>query len=152
MDNVKEEINVFLVRKATSEDAAAVRDFVLRSGLNVDGLPEIESFLMAESETKELLGVIGLETIGTSGLLRALVLNRSESTSERLLRFFDQVVLYAKKANLDELFLTSKEESFFFQVFGFSTISLEEVPSLVRENELFSTHSDQRVIMRKRLA
>lgn len=151
MNNVKEEIHLFLVRKATSEDAEAVWGFISRSGLNVDGLPAIESFLLAESDTKELLGVIGLETIGTSGLLRALVLNRSQSTSERLLRFFDQVVLFAKKANLDELFLTSKEESFFFQVFGFSTISFEEVPSLVRENELFSNQSEQRVIMRKRL-
>ncbi|MCA0170505.1 GNAT family N-acetyltransferase [Bacillus sp. RAR_GA_16] len=142
---------MFLVRKATSEDAEAVWGFISRSGLNVDGLPAIESFLLAESDTKELLGVIGLETIGTSGLLRALVLNRSQSTSERLLRFFDQVVLFAKKANLDELFLTSKEESFFFKVFGFSTISFEEVPTLVRENELFSKQSEQRVIMRKRL-
>ncbi|WP_226654527.1 hypothetical protein [Pseudalkalibacillus hwajinpoensis] len=142
---------MFLVRKATQEDAAAVWDFVSRSGLKVDGLPAIESFLIAESETKEWLGVIGLETIGASGLLRALVLNRSGSTSERLLRFFDQVVLFAKEANLDELFLTSKEESFFFQVFGFSTISLAEVPELVRENELFSNQSDQRIIMRKRL-
>ncbi|MCA0991212.1 GNAT family N-acetyltransferase [Pseudalkalibacillus hwajinpoensis] len=142
---------MFLVRKATTDDAVAVRNFVMQSGLDVDGLPDIESFLIAESEKKDLLGVIGLETIGTSGLLRALVLNRSESTSERLLQFFDQVLLYAKKANLDELFLTSKEESFFFQVFGFSTISFEEVPKKVREHELFSNQSDQRVIMRKRL-
>ena len=151
MGNVKEEFHLFLVRKATTEDATVVWDFVSRSGLNMDGLPAIESFLIAESETKELLGVIGLETIGKSGLLRALVLNRSESTSERLLQFFEQVILFAKKANLDELFLTSKEESFFFQVFGFSTISHAEVPELVRENELFSNQSDQRVIMRKRL-
>ncbi|QHA93828.1 hypothetical protein [Bacillus sp. N1-1] len=142
---------MFLVRKATTDDAVAVRNFVMQSGLDVDGLPDIESFLIAESEKKDLLGVIGLEALGPSGLLRALVLNSSESTSERLLQFFDQVILFAKKANLHELFLTSKEESFFFQVFGFSTIPVEEVPKLVRENELFSKQSDQRVIMRKRL-
>ncbi|MBF0705233.1 hypothetical protein IQ283_01350 [Alkalihalobacillus hwajinpoensis] len=142
---------MFLVRKATTEDVAAVWDFVKRSGLEVDGLPKIESFLIAESEEKELFGVIALETFGNAGLLRALILNSSESTSERLLRFFDQVIQLAKKNQLDELYLTSKEESFFFQVFGFSTIPVENIPIALKTNELFTNHSDQRVIMRKRL-
>ncbi|MDO6656275.1 GNAT family N-acetyltransferase [Anaerobacillus sp. 1_MG-2023] len=142
---------MFLVREATTEDVAAVWDFVKRSGLEVDGLPKIESFLIAESEEKELFGVIALETFGNAGLLRALVLNSSESTSERLLRFFDQVIQLAKKNQLDELYLTSKEESFFFQVFGFSTIPVENIPTTLKTNELFTNHSDQRVIMRKRL-
>ncbi|TKD70617.1 GNAT family N-acetyltransferase [Pseudalkalibacillus hwajinpoensis] len=142
---------MFLVRKATAEDESAVWNIVKESGLEVDGLPEIESFLIAETETKELFGVIGLETFGAAGLLRALVLNSSESTSEGLLKFFDSVIQYAKKTKLDELYLTSKEESFFFQVFGFSTINGESLPIQMQSNRLFTDQESNRVIMKKRL-
>ena len=142
---------MFLVRKATVEDVTDVWDIVQQSGLEVDGLPEIESFLIAETESKELFGVIGLETFGTAGLLRALVLNSSQSTSERLLRFFDQVIRYAKKNKLDELYLTSSEESFFFQVFGFSTINVRDLPDHMKNNGVFTEQKNNRIIMRKRL-
>ncbi|MCA0988983.1 GNAT family N-acetyltransferase [Guptibacillus algicola] len=144
-------IDLFLVREATSEDEETVKNMVRRSGLEVDLLPDIESFLIAETEAKELFGVIGLEKYGRSGLLRALVLNSAESTSERLLRFFDQVIAYAKKCSLDELYLTSNEESFFFQVFGFSTISREELSVDIKQNRLFSGDASNRVIMRRQL-
>ncbi|MGB8001021.1 MAG: hypothetical protein WCF60_13135 [Anaerobacillus sp.] len=142
---------MFQVRKATVEDVTDVWDIVQQSGLEVDGLPEIESFLIAETESKELFGVIGLETFGTAGLLRALVLNSSQSTSERLLRFFDQVIRYAKKNKLDELYLTSSEESFFFQVFGFSTINAIDLPDHMKNNGVFTEQKNNRIIMRKRL-
>lgn len=144
-------IDLFQVRKATVEDVTDVWDIVQQSGLEVDGLPEIESFLIAETESKELFGVIGLETFGTAGLLRALVLNSSQSTSERLLRFFDQVIRYAKKNKLDELYLTSSEESFFFQVFGFSTINAIDLPDHMKNNGVFTEQKNNRIIMRKRL-
>ncbi|WP_347548394.1 hypothetical protein ABFG93_12685 [Pseudalkalibacillus hwajinpoensis] len=144
-------IDLFLVRKATAADETAVFNIVKQSGLEVDGLPDIESFLIAETETKELFGVIGLETFEASGLLRALVLNRSESTSERLLRFFEQVIQFSKKCQLDELYLTSNEESLFFQVFGFSTITHEELPIHMKNNRLFTDQANERVIMRKQL-
>ena len=142
---------MFLVRKATTEDVTDVWNIVEQSGLEMDGLPEIESFLIAETESKELFGVIGLETFGAAGLLRALVLNSSQSTSERLLRFFDQVIQYAKKNKLDELYLTSNEESFFFQVFGFSTINVEDLPDHLKSKGVFTEQKNNRIIMRKRL-
>lgn len=142
---------MFLVRAATAKDEEEVKNIVKRSGLEVDSLPDIESFLIAETETNEFFGIIGLEKYGKAGLLRALVLNSAESTSERLLRFFDQVIVHAKKCKLDELYLTSNEESFFFKVFGFSTISQEELSVDIRQNRLFSGDELNRVIMRKQL-
>ena len=144
-------IHLFLIRKATAKDESAVWNIVKGSGLEVDGLPEIESFLIAETETKELFGVIGLETFGAAGLLRALVLNSSHSTSEGLLKFFDSVIQYAKKTKVDELYLTSNEESFFFKVFGFSTINVEGLPIQMQSNRLFTDQESNRVIMKKRL-
>lgn len=125
------------LRPARPEDQAAVVGLVASAGLPTAGV-EIGSaeFVVAEYAGR-IVGVAGLETYGTDGLLRSVAVAeewRGRGLGGELTR---SILEAARRRGLEDLYLLTETAADFFSRFGFQPIRREDASEAVKASEEF---------------
>jgi amino-acid N-acetyltransferase len=128
------------LRQALADDWDAVRDLLLASELPVDDLgPErLDGFLIAEDDDA-IVGLIGLEVLGTTGLLRSLVVERTVRRSGLGGKLVGALESAAEAAGITELWLLTIDAERFFQRHNFEIVDRAAAPEEIRKSEEFSS-------------
>lgn len=125
------------LRPARPEDQDAVVGLVASAGLPTSGV-EIGSaeFVVAEHAGR-IVGVAGLETYGTDGLLRSVAVAedwRGRGLGGELTR---SILEAARRRGLEDLYLLTETAADFFSRFGFQPIRREDASEAVKASEEF---------------
>lgn len=123
---------------AVPHDAVAVRQLLVECGLpDEDIVAHFEHFIVAKSGG-EVAGVIGLQPLGSTGLLRSLAV-RTRHRSKGLARDLCQrLIAYAKHRGIAKLYLLTTGASGFFRRMQFTPVERSVVPLEVRQTEEFA--------------
>jgi len=126
------------LRQARPQDWDAIRSLLLTSALPVDDLgpDRLGGFLVAESDGA-LLGFIGLEAYGTSGLLRSLVVAKSARSSGLGSQLVGALEAAAEAAGIVELWLLTIDAQRFFQRHDFQIVDRSAAPDVIRQTREF---------------
>jgi arsenate reductase len=131
-------LGAFQVRGAREQDFPAVSRLLERAKLPLAGVSEHwDHFLVAESSGR-LLGAVGLEIHGRSGLLRSLVVDenfRSKGVGRALVASLNPLI---RGSGLDGLFLLTTTAADFFARLGFARIAREQLPASLNASEELS--------------
>ena len=141
------------LRQALADDWQAVRDLLLASELPVDDLgpARLDGFLIAEDD-RVIVGLIGLEVVGTVGLLRSLVVEKTVRSAGLGGKLVGALESAAEAAGIVELWLLTIDAQRFFQRHNFEIVDRTAVPDEIRESEEFSSlWPDTAYLMRKSL-
>jgi amino-acid N-acetyltransferase len=118
--------------------------------LPVSDLPaSLENFLVV-IENDELVGVIGLETYGSYGLLRSLAIrpdSRNQNIAGSLVK---QIENLAIAEGLKTIFLLTETASDYFSRKGYHSIARAEMPAEVQQSSEFSHVCPQSAIAMKK--
>lgn len=107
------------VEKASAKDLQSAKSLLKASELPVQGLEETEVWCVRDAKGR-VIGVAGLETWRTQGLLRSVVIeddHRNEGLGTMLVK---RVIAEAGAKGITELYLITETAPCFFQKFGFS--------------------------------
>ena len=143
-----------VVEAADRGDLAAVRALLDRAGLPSSDLSETTGVqLWVVRDGERLLGAVGLESFGTTGLLRSLVVSedaRGRGLGGVLVAFLEG---FARAAGLAELVLLTQTAEQFFAGRGYAVIARANAPAAVLESSEFTSLCPaSAVCMSKRLA
>ena len=128
-----------VVRSARAADWNDVSKLLGDAGLPTDDLdPELlEHFLIAELGD-EIVGLVGLETYDTNGLLRSLVVtSRSRSTGlgKKLVSALEAA---AQAAGIKDLWLLTIDAEGYFATLGYVIVARDAVPEAIRLSDEFA--------------
>ena len=129
-----------VVEAADRGDLAAVRALLDRAGLPSSDLSETTGVqLWVVRDGERLLGAVGLESFGTTGLLRSLVV--SEDARGRGLGgvLVDSLERFAHAAGFAELVLLTQTAEAFFAGRGYAVIARANAPAAVLESSEFES-------------
>ena len=124
------------VRTANRNDVQMVEKFLGQANISAVGLEDsIEDFLVVENEEGKIEGTLGIERHGKYALLRSLVISPSFQ-QHHILQLFEQAQIYAKKREVEKLFLFTNKANFasFFELLGFVPQKTEEVPAEIEQS------------------
>ena len=141
------------LRQALPADWDAVRDLLLDSGLPVEDLgpQKLDGFLIAE-DGEVVLGIIGLEVLGTVGLLRSLVVEKNARRAGLGGKLVGALESAAEAAGIVELWLLTIDAEKFFQRHNYEIVERAVAPDEIRRSEEFSSLCpDTAFLMRKAL-
>ncbi len=128
------------LRQAQPDDWDAVQSLLLASELPVDDLgpQKLDGFLIAEDDNA-MVGLIGLEVLGTVGLLRSLVVEKSARRSGLGGKLVGALESAAQTAGIAELWLLTIDAERFFQRHEFEIVDRAAAPGEIRNSDEFST-------------
>ncbi len=141
------------LRQALPADWDAVRKLLLASELPVDDLgpDRLDGFLIAE-DGDLIVGLIGLEVLGTVGLLRSLVVEKNARSAGLGGKLVGALESAAEAAGIDELWLLTIDAEKFFQRHNYEIVNRERAPDEIRKSDEFSALCpDTAYLMRKSL-
>ena len=142
------------LRQAVPGDWDAVQALLLAADLPIDDLgPErLGGFLIAQDEIATV-GLIGLEVMGTVGLLRSLVVARNARNTGLGGKLVGSLEAAAVAAGIAELWLLTIDAEQFFQRHEFEIIDRTAAPDEIRQTDEFSALCPGTAhLMRKSLA
>ncbi len=140
-----------ILRQARPADWSAVQDLLLASKLPVDDLgPEkLAGFLIAEDDNLTV-GLIGLQIVGTIGLLRSLVVEKTARSSGLGSRLIGALESAAEAAGIVELWLLTIDAERFFQRHNYEIVDRVAAPHEIRQSDEFNVLCpDDAHLMRK---
>ena len=141
------------LRQALPGDWDAVRKLLLASDLPVDDLgpDRLDGFLIAEDDDL-VVGLIGLELMGTVGLLRSLVVEKNARRAGLGGKLVGALESAAEAAGIAELWLLTIDAEKFFQRHNYEIVNREQAPEELRQSDEFrSLCPDTAYLMRKSL-
>lgn len=98
-------------------------------------------------------GVVGVEILGTEGLLRSLAVAEDARGSGCGRRLIQEAELYAASKGIHELYLLTNTAQPLFESVGYAAVSRDSAPPSVRATAEFSTVCPaSATLMRKRVA
>lgn len=131
-------LNMPTLRESSSADWPAVRQLLLEAKLPVEDLGPamLDGFLIAESG-EDIVGLVGLQIIDTTGLLRSLVVARSARSGGLGGRLVGALEAAAQTAGIEELWLLTIDAEQFFVRHGFEFVSRDDAPECIRQTDEF---------------
>lgn len=126
------------LRQAREKDWQMVRDLLVASSLPIDDLgpDRLDRFLVAE-DGGELIGLIGLDIYGTTGLLRSLVVAEPARRAGLGGKLVGALESAAQTAGITDLWLLTIDAEKFFVRHGFDIVEREVAPDEIRETDEF---------------
>ena len=133
-------LNMPTLRQALADDWQAVRDLLLASDLPLDDLgpDKLDGFLIAEDDNA-IVGLIGLEVMGTVGLLRSLVVEKTVRSTGLGGKLVGALESAAEAAGIVEVWLLTVDAEQFFQQHNFEIVDRTAAPDEISESEEFSS-------------
>jgi amino-acid N-acetyltransferase len=141
------------IRNAINRDLDAVEGLLSANDLPRDGVKEnFYSFVVAE-EGGRIIGAVGLEKFGSIALLRSAVVSNEHRGSGVGRRLVEQILEYAEKDGIEELFLLTTTAEDYFPRFGFTRTTRSAVPPAVKASAEFrGACPDTALVMTRRIA
>ena len=115
----------------------------IESLLNANGLPSQDvrtmgaCFFLAYTNT-ECIGTGGVESYGSEGLLRSVVITESNRGQGYGAELCDSLEEYARTNGVETLYLLTTTAAPFFRRYGYDAVAREEVPSRIRNTTEFT--------------
>jgi amino-acid N-acetyltransferase len=111
------------------------------------------SIFFAATNQKEIIGCIGLEILGSIGLLRSLAVKgdyRGQGIAKLLTK---KVIESARSNNLETIYLLTTDVELFFEGIDFQKIVKTEAPQEIKDTKQYSEIcSESAVVMKLELA
>ncbi|MFM0046861.1 arsenic resistance N-acetyltransferase ArsN2 [Paraburkholderia sediminicola] len=122
------------IRKPNKADLDAIQSLLNANGLPVEDVSTtlIEGFLVAEDANGMVIGSGGLEPLGSSVLLRSLVLTSEWRGTGAAREMVEQLEDNARSLGHREVWLLTTTAERFFERAGYKRVSRNEVPSEVQ--------------------
>jgi amino-acid N-acetyltransferase len=138
-------------RKATKDDTDLLKKFILQGGISNQGIENnIDQFIIMETNEKEIVGTVGLEVHGNCGLIRSLVMSRTITSEEILIRLLQEAIKAAKDKQVEALYLLTKVTPI-FQSIGFYPVQYSNVPfDIIASDHVRQYDKEQITIMEYR--
>lgn len=148
------DLHMPVLRQARSDDWETIRTLLLDAGLPIDDLDQekLGGFLVA-GDDQHVVGLIGLEVFGRTGLLRSLVVATGARCAGLGAKLVGALESAAETAGIEELWLLTIDAQRFFERQGFSIVERDVVPDSIRQTDEFSgLCPDTAYLMMKRLS
>ncbi len=121
------------------DDRDEVSRLLLEAKLPVQDLTfeKLKTFLVARRTDGSVIGAIGVELHGDTGLLRSLVVHpshRGEGLGKRLTRHLES---FSRRKGIKDLYLLTTTAAEFFPKLGYQSIERDHVPGAVAGTEEF---------------
>ena len=148
------DVHMPTLRQAGPDDWSDIRELLVESGLPVEDLDpdNLARFLVAE-DGDELVGLIGLQVLGRTGLLRSLVVATQARKAGLGGKLVGALESAAQTAGITELWLLTIDADGFFARQGFDIVDRDTAPEQIRQTQEFSTLCPgSAYLMTKRLA
>jgi arsenite methyltransferase len=131
----------YSIRAATVADLPAVRELLASAALPVEGVEAQfgSSYAVAVSQSGAIIGAEGIETYGSSGLLRSAVVDpawRGRGVGEALSK--DRLT-WARTVGLRELYLLTTTAAEYFRKFGFVPVERDSAPAELQASSEFAS-------------
>ncbi|AKD53863.1 arsenic resistance N-acetyltransferase ArsN2 [Spirosoma radiotolerans] len=110
------------------------------------GLPH---FVIAKYEETPV-GVAGLESFGSVGLLRSVAVDPAHQGKGIAAQLIDRLLATADASHLAELYLITNTADGYFTRYGFAPVSREAVPQAIQQTQQFSGLCPSSAIVMKR--
>jgi N-acetylglutamate synthase-like GNAT family acetyltransferase len=137
--NARNEIQVPATRAAQLADLPAIVGLLNEAGLPTgdlaDGLPG--RFLVVEDGPGTLIGVIGLESNGRTGLLRSLAVAPAWRGQAIAARLVERCEMDARAAGVDELYLLTTSAADYFLRRAYALVERGAVPAAIAQHAQF---------------
>ena len=124
------------MRRAAVSDWPAIEALLRESGLPVTGARDnLDDFIVAGPD--QVLGCVGLERYGSTGLLRSLAVSPAERGNGVGRALVDACLSHARASGITTLVLLTETAEPFFARLGFRRVDRTEVPDAVRASAEF---------------
>ncbi len=128
------------IRGGHASDLAVAQNWLQGAGLPAADLTRkhMQDFLLAHT-ADQAVGMIGLQGLGSVGLLRSLVVDpsiRSKGIGEQLVKALES---RAAKKGINELWLLTIDADRYFVRLGYVAADRTDAPEAIKETEEFST-------------
>lgn len=128
------------IRSGTEADFDAIRHLLEADALPTSDLsPQSMGDFLVVSTSDEIVGCVGLERHETLGLLRSLVVARSERGKQLGKHLTDAALKRAQQRNIETVFLLTNTARDFFANRGFEVVDRRDVPNAIRGTSEFSS-------------
>lgn len=137
--NARKENAAPATRAALAADLPAIVGLLNEAGLPTgdlaDGLPG--RFLVVEDALGALVGVVGLELSGRTGLLRSLAVAPAWRGQAIAARLVERCEVEARAAGADELYLLTTSAADYFLRRAYAIVARDEVPAAIAQHAQF---------------
>lgn len=138
------------IAKVLPNEQETVVALLEQGKLLIDDLPAgLPGFVMAKDESIPV-GVAGLESFGSIGLLRSVAVDPAYQNKGVAAQLIEQVLTTAQAGNLQELYLITTTADQYFTRFGFVAINRELVPDAIQKTRQLSALCPSSAIVMKR--
>jgi amino-acid N-acetyltransferase len=126
------------LRQAAADDWSDIHALLSDNGLPIEdlGANALDSFLVAEDDG-DLVGLIGLQVFGTTGLLRSLVVAETARRVGLGGKLVGALESAAQTAGIRDLWLLTIDAERFFERQGFEIVDRDAAPQSIRSTEEF---------------
>jgi len=127
-----------MVRPTTERDYAEVCSLLQSESLPTIDLDRNLPHFFVKTIEEEIVGTIGMEHYGESGLLRSMLVRPSFRNKGIALELVNYLTHYAKDYGVRQLFLITNTAENYFQTLGFTKIPREKVAKEVLQSKEFN--------------
>jgi len=104
-----------------------------------DFVEHISHFYVGVDPKNRVVGAVGIEHIGESGLLRSLTIEKSFQGHGLGKALTEQIEKYGVELGLRDLYLLTDTAEKFFRTLGYEEVSRDKVPAGVKATKEFSS-------------
>ncbi len=137
MSNVLISPNSVTLRAACPEDLPRILQLLTDASLPLEGVPDAVARVVVAEVEGELAGVAGLETYGTSALLRSVVVSSQHQGKGIAAALVERLLQEARTDAIHDVYLRTTTAEGYFPRFGFSPVEVSNVPLQVQDSVEF---------------
>ncbi|MET3699026.1 amino-acid N-acetyltransferase [Bacillus oleivorans] len=118
-------------RLATKEDVGFLKLFLENAELSTEGVDQLfEYFILLENDQKEWVACLGIEPLGTVGLMRSFVV-LPKVEEEGIFLLFEKMLQLAQEKKVNQILLATNRMSSipFLSALGFTAVEKEDLPN-----------------------
>ena len=131
--------NSLLFKLATPDDLPLVKVLLAENKLPLGGIEDqFETFILAFTDSKKLIGCAGLEKYDHYGLIRSVVVQTAFQHKSLGSKLVEQIENLAKKHAISKLYLLTETAIDFFYKNGYEVITRDDVPKQIQESYEYS--------------
>ncbi len=124
---------------ATPATLQDIKTLLERAKLPVDDLESAEVSLLVATIDGDFAGAIGIETYGSTALLRSLVVRPGRQNGGLGRQLVEHLENRAKAAGTTDMFLLTETAAGYFRALGYALMARDQVPEAIRATRQFSS-------------